>query len=39
MENVSRALEKGEAKGFMKILIDGESKRILWRVDPGSRRR
>jgi pyruvate/2-oxoglutarate dehydrogenase complex dihydrolipoamide dehydrogenase (E3) component len=28
MENVSRALEKGETKGFMKILVDGESKRI-----------
>jgi len=39
MENVSRALEKGETKGFMKILSDSESKRILWRVDPGNRRR
>ena len=29
MENVSRAFEKGETKGFMKILIDDESKRIL----------
>ena len=29
MENVSRAFEKGETKGFMKILVDGESKRIL----------
>jgi hypothetical protein len=39
MENVSRALEKGETKGFMQILVDGESKRIRWRVDPGNRRR
>jgi pyruvate/2-oxoglutarate dehydrogenase complex dihydrolipoamide dehydrogenase (E3) component len=29
MENVSRAFEKGETKGFMKILVDRESKRIL----------
>jgi len=29
MENASRAFEKGETKGFMKILVDGESKRIL----------
>jgi Pyridine nucleotide-disulphide oxidoreductase, dimerisation domain len=29
MENVSRALEKGEAKHFMKILVDSESKRML----------
>src|SRR5262249_56837601 len=29
MENVSRAFEKGETKGFMKILVDSESKRIL----------
>ena len=29
MENVSRAFEKGETKGFIKILVDGESKRIL----------
>jgi pyruvate/2-oxoglutarate dehydrogenase complex dihydrolipoamide dehydrogenase (E3) component len=26
MENVSRAYEKGETKGFMKILVDRESK-------------
>ena len=29
MENVSRAYEKGETKGFMKILVDRESKQIL----------
>jgi len=29
MENVSRAYEKGETKGFMKILVDRDSKRIL----------
>src|SRR5262249_28216511 len=29
MENVSRAFEKGETKGFMKILVDRDSKQIL----------
>ena len=29
MANVSRAVEKGETEGFMKIAIDAESKRIL----------
>jgi pyruvate/2-oxoglutarate dehydrogenase complex dihydrolipoamide dehydrogenase (E3) component len=29
MEDVSRADEKGETKGFMKILVDRDSKRIL----------
>ena len=29
MEDVSRAYEKGETKGFMKILVDAETKRIL----------
>ena len=29
MENVSRAFEKGETEGFMKILVDAESKEIL----------
>jgi pyruvate/2-oxoglutarate dehydrogenase complex dihydrolipoamide dehydrogenase (E3) component len=29
MENVSRAFEKDETKGFMKILVDQESKQIL----------
>ena len=29
MEDVSRAYEKGETKGFMKILADRDSKRIL----------
>jgi pyruvate/2-oxoglutarate dehydrogenase complex dihydrolipoamide dehydrogenase (E3) component len=29
MEDVSRAYEKGETKGFMKILVDRETKQIL----------
>jgi pyruvate/2-oxoglutarate dehydrogenase complex dihydrolipoamide dehydrogenase (E3) component len=29
MENVSRAYEKGETTGFMKILVDRDSKQIL----------
>src|SRR5207249_11481477 len=29
MEDVSRAYEKGETKGFMKILVEGETKQIL----------
>jgi pyruvate/2-oxoglutarate dehydrogenase complex dihydrolipoamide dehydrogenase (E3) component len=29
MENVSRAFEKGETEGFMKILVDAETKEIL----------
>ncbi len=29
MEDVSRAFEKGETQGFMKILVDGDSKQIL----------
>jgi len=29
MENVSRAFEKGETKGFMKILVDKETQQIL----------
>ena len=29
MEEVSRAYEKGETKGFMKILVDQETKQIL----------
>jgi pyruvate/2-oxoglutarate dehydrogenase complex dihydrolipoamide dehydrogenase (E3) component len=29
MEDVSRAFEKGETKGFMKILVDKDSKQIL----------
>jgi pyruvate/2-oxoglutarate dehydrogenase complex dihydrolipoamide dehydrogenase (E3) component len=29
MENVSRAFEKGETQGFMKILVDAETKRFL----------
>jgi pyruvate/2-oxoglutarate dehydrogenase complex dihydrolipoamide dehydrogenase (E3) component len=29
MENVARAFEKGETEGFMKILVDAETKQIL----------
>ncbi|NAS32282.1 FAD-containing oxidoreductase [Flavobacteriaceae bacterium R38] len=29
MQRISRAREKGEANGFMKILVDAETKRIL----------
>jgi pyruvate/2-oxoglutarate dehydrogenase complex dihydrolipoamide dehydrogenase (E3) component len=29
MENVSRAFERGETKGFMKILVDDDTKQIL----------
>ena len=29
MEDVSRAFEKGETKGFMKILVDKETKQFL----------
>ncbi len=29
MTQVGRAVEKGETKGFMKILVDGDSKQIL----------
>lgn len=29
MEDVSRAFEKGETKGFMKILVDAQTKQIL----------
>ena len=29
MANVSRAVEKGETQGFMKILVDAETKQIL----------
>jgi pyruvate/2-oxoglutarate dehydrogenase complex dihydrolipoamide dehydrogenase (E3) component len=29
MEDISRAREKGETKGFMKILVDRDSKQIL----------
>lgn len=29
MEDVSRAFEKGETEGFMKVLVDSESKEIL----------
>jgi len=29
MEDVSRAAEKGETDGFMKVLVDADSKQIL----------
>ena len=39
MEDVSRAYEKGETKGFMKILVDRDSKQILGASLPGTRGR
>ena len=39
MENVSRAVEKGETKGFMKVLVDSETKQILGASLLGSGRR
>jgi len=29
MEKVGRAVEKGETQGFMKIVVDAETRRIL----------
>ena len=29
MEDVSRAFEKGETQGFMKVLVDAETKQLL----------
>ena len=29
MERVGRAVEKGETQGFMKVLVDAETKQIL----------
>jgi pyruvate/2-oxoglutarate dehydrogenase complex dihydrolipoamide dehydrogenase (E3) component len=29
MSRVGRAIEKGETQGFMKVLVDGESKQFL----------
>jgi pyruvate/2-oxoglutarate dehydrogenase complex dihydrolipoamide dehydrogenase (E3) component len=29
MANIGRAIEKGETQGFMKILVDADSKEIL----------
>jgi pyruvate/2-oxoglutarate dehydrogenase complex dihydrolipoamide dehydrogenase (E3) component len=29
MTRIGRAIEKGETKGFMKVLVDAESKKIL----------
>ena len=29
MEDVSRAFEKGETEGFIKVLVDAETKQIL----------
>jgi pyruvate/2-oxoglutarate dehydrogenase complex dihydrolipoamide dehydrogenase (E3) component len=36
MEDVSRAFEKGETEGFMKVLVDAESKQILGATVLGS---
>jgi pyruvate/2-oxoglutarate dehydrogenase complex dihydrolipoamide dehydrogenase (E3) component len=32
MEDVSRAFERGETQGFMKVLVDGDTKQILGAV-------
>ena len=39
MEDVSRAFEKGETEGFMKVLVDAESKQILGATFLGIERR
>ena len=39
MEDVGRAYERGETQGFMKVIVDAQSKRILGRGDSGHRRR
>ena len=39
MEDVSRAFEKGETQGFMKILVDAETQADSRRIDPRRRRR
>ena len=36
VEDVSRAYEKGETEGFMKVLVDAESKQILGATFLGS---
>ena len=36
MEDVSRAFEKGETEGFMKVLVDAESRQILGATFLGS---
>ncbi len=35
MTRVGRALEKGETQGFMKVLVDAETKEILGSIAPG----
>ena len=39
MEDVSRAFEKGETEGFMKILVDAETRRNPGRIVSGHQRR
>ena len=39
MTRVGRAVEKGETQGFMKIVVDAETHKILGRRDPRHRRR
>ena len=39
MTRVSRAVEKGETQGFMKIVVDAETQRNPGRSDSGRRRR
>ena len=38
MKDVMRAYERGETKGFMKILVDRDNKQILGALLPGTRR-
>ena len=37
MTQVGRAREKGETDGFMKVLVDAETKKVPWSVAPGDR--
>ena len=39
MARVGRARERGETQGFMKILVDAETKKVSWGVNSGNRRR
>ena len=39
MSRVARAVEKGETQGFIKILVDADTREILWGLYPRHRRR
>ena len=39
MTRVGRAIEKGETQGFMKVVVDAETRKILGAADPRHRRR